>query len=164
MKHAPWQDSSPTLGPSKLETQGNCRPDHARIWLSASVLSSPLVSFHRFFSQMQRAKHRGLMLALFLFAAMTVLPLNGQQQNNGSFKGTVKDPQGAAIQDAKVIAVERSTGMSSTTKTSGTGDYVLLNLAVGQYTLTVSNTGFKTDTIQNIRLVAGETLTFDVNF
>lgn len=103
------------------------------------------------------------MLALFFFAAMTVLPLSGQQQNNGSFKGTVKDPQGAAIQDAKVIAVERSTGMSSTTKTNGTGDYVLLNLAIGQYTLTVSNTGFKTDTIQNIRLVAGETLTFDVN-
>lgn len=101
------------------------------------------------------------MLAL-LVAVFLALPLYGQEQNNASIQGTVKDLKGTAIPGATVVVVAQSTGLSNTTKTNGTGDYVLLSLPIGVYNLTISNTGFKTNTIENIRLIAGQTLTFNV--
>ncbi len=62
-----------------------------------------------------------------------------------------------------MTAVEQSTGVSSATKSNGTGDYVFLNLPIGHYTLTISTAGFKTNTVENVRLVAGETLTLDIS-
>jgi hypothetical protein len=107
---------------------------------------------------------RFLLVALScVLALLIVLPVYGQQQNSGGIKGTVRDPSSSVISGATVTAVAQDTGVSSATTTNSDGEYVLLSLPIGQYNLTIGNTGFTTNTIQNIRLVAGQTLTFDVS-
>lgn len=98
-----------------------------------------------------------------ILASLGALPLAAQQQNTGTLRGTVKDPSGSVIQGATVTAVEKATSVPTATKTDSDGQYVLLNLPVGSYTLTITSNGFNTNTIENIRLVEGQALTFDVN-
>ena len=66
------------------------------------------------------------------------------QEVTATIVGTVTDPSGAAIPDAKVTAtsVERGTSFSATT--DGSGLYRIGQLPVGGYTLTVEKTGFST--------------------
>jgi hypothetical protein len=85
------------------------------------------------------------------------------QQNPAAIQGAVKDPSGAAIPRATVVARHQATGFESRTVTNQAGVYSLPNLQIGEYTLTVSSPGFKMTEIPNIRLVWGEVLTFDVD-
>lgn len=66
------------------------------------------------------------------------------QEVTATIVGTVTDPSGAAIPDAKVTAtsVERGTSFSATT--DGAGLYRIGQLPVGRYTLTVEKPGFST--------------------
>jgi hypothetical protein len=96
-----------------------------------------------------------------LFAVLVAISMCAQQ-NGGTIKGTVKDPKGAVLPGATVSAVAQDTGIATTTQSNSSGDYALLNLPIGEYTLTVTDTGFKSETYSNIRLVVGLTLTFDV--
>jgi hypothetical protein len=65
------------------------------------------------------------------------------QKDAGSIVGTVKDPTGALVSDAKVTVtdVERGTNFSATTNDAG--EYVAGPLRVGRYTVTVEHSGFK---------------------
>lgn len=109
-----------------------------------------------------RSRYFEMLLALS-FAFLIVFPLYAQQQNSGSLKGTVKDPSGSVIPGAALTAVAQATGVASATETNSDGNYLLLDLPIGEYSLTISNTGFSTSTIKDIRLVAGQSLTFDVS-
>lgn len=66
------------------------------------------------------------------------------QEVTATIVGTVTDPSGAAIPDAKVTAtsVDRGTIFSATT--DGAGLYRIGQLPVGRYTLTVEKAGFST--------------------
>ncbi len=72
-----------------------------------------------------------------------------------SITGTVMDPAGAVVPNAKVTATDVATSVSRTTVTSGSGVYSLNNLSVGTYVLTIEATGFKS--------ANSEQLTLDVN-
>jgi hypothetical protein len=98
-----------------------------------------------------------------VFAVLITVPLFAQQQNNGGINGTVKDRTGSVLPGASVTAVVQSTGVSTTTQTNNVGQYSLPNLPVGLVNLKISSAGFKTSTIDDIRMVAGQTLTFDVS-
>jgi hypothetical protein len=65
------------------------------------------------------------------------------QKDAGSIVGTVKDPTGALVSNAKVTVtdVERGTNFSATTNDAG--EYVAGPLRVGRYTVTVEHSGFK---------------------
>src|SRR5215469_11730302 len=98
-----------------------------------------------------------------VFAVLITVPLFAQQQNNGGINGTVKDRTGSVLPGASVTAVVQATGVSATTQTNNVGQYSLPNLPVGLVNLKISSAGFKTSTIDDIRMVAGQTLTFDVS-
>jgi hypothetical protein len=57
--------------------------------------------------------------------------------------GTVSDPNGAAVPDAKVVALHVPTGQQFTSNTTYAGLYVFGSLPVGPYTVSVEKTGFK---------------------
>jgi carboxypeptidase family protein/TonB-dependent receptor-like protein len=65
------------------------------------------------------------------------------QKDAGSIVGTVKDPTGALVSNAKITVsdVERGTNFSATTNDAG--EYVTGPLRVGRYTVTVEHSGFK---------------------
>jgi hypothetical protein len=57
--------------------------------------------------------------------------------------GTVVDPSGAAVPDARVTVVNQETNVASTKTTNGGGTFNIINLLPGNYVLTVEKGGFK---------------------
>lgn len=66
------------------------------------------------------------------------------QSTSGTIFGTVKDPSGAVVANATVTAKAANVGLTRTTTTSGTGDFVMPNLPPATYTVEVAAKGFKT--------------------
>ena len=77
-----------------------------------------------------------------MFVVLACLSLTAQQIT-GSIRGTVTDPMGAMVQGATVTAEEAETGLSRTTITDRSGNYVVLELPVGHYRLQVTAKGFQ---------------------
>ncbi len=65
------------------------------------------------------------------------------QVTSGTIAGSVKDPSGAAVANATVIATDADKGVTRTVTTGITGDFVFANMPPGQYTITVESEGFK---------------------
>lgn len=80
------------------------------------------------------------------------------QMNTGEIDGIVRDPTGAVVVNATVRAVQAGTQLKFATKTNASGEYLLADLPVGQYNLTVSVDGFKQIVQPNIEVHAGERL------
>jgi hypothetical protein len=81
---------------------------------------------------------------------------------NGRIEGTVSDPSGAPIGDARVTAVNARTGYRQTTMTTGGGVYRLPVLPVGEYSVSVEAAGFAAYRQSGIVLNAGASATVDV--
>ncbi|MGH9852627.1 MAG: carboxypeptidase regulatory-like domain-containing protein, partial [Blastocatellia bacterium] len=97
-------------------------------------------------------------LLLTLFAAGAALA----QENTGSIQGIVKDTAGAAIPGAKVTASSPALVRSIDATSDKEGFYRFPRLPVGVYTVTVSQTGFKTVKNEAINVVLGSELTLDI--
>ena len=78
---------------------------------------------------------------------------------NGEISGTVIDPSGAPIVNAKVGATNARTGYQQTTTTTSVGLYRLPVLPLGEYSLTVQANGFALYKQSGITLSAGSTAT-----
>jgi outer membrane receptor protein involved in Fe transport len=77
------------------------------------------------------------------------------QVTNGQFTGTVTDPSGAAIGNAKVTVINVGTNLSVTTTTTETGLYKFNELPAGTYRITAEAQGFKTVTNTDLVLASG---------
>ncbi len=62
----------------------------------------------------------------------------------GSIFGTVTDPSGAAVPNAKVTVTDIAKGTSDMTTTNATGNYTVTHLIPDQYSVKVEAQGFKT--------------------
>ncbi|HEY8459189.1 MAG TPA: carboxypeptidase-like regulatory domain-containing protein, partial [Blastocatellia bacterium] len=75
----------------------------------------------------------------------------------GAISGTVIDPTGAVVANAKVTLKDTKTGIAKEgTSTSG-GTFLFPDLAVGSYEVTVAAPGFKTETITSITVSTNQT-------
>jgi hypothetical protein len=103
------------------------------------------------------------LLALMLIDATLLM---GQVTGNGVIQGTVLDPTGAMVPGATVTATNVATGVKTVRETTEAGFYVLSPLPPGEYTVTVSKTGFQTlvqeQVIVNALSVLGLNLTLKV--
>ena len=96
-------------------------------------------------------------------ATIAVLTLSAfAQQITGNIRGSVVDPSSAAVQAASVSATQVETGFTRNAVTDRSGEYVLLELPVGHYTLKVMAKGFSTYIQQGIALEVNETATVPV--
>ena len=77
--------------------------------------------------------------------------------------GTVTDPTGAAVPNAKVTATNAATGLTRATQTSEAGLYSFARLPVGTYDLNVEANGFKAAKGTGIELSVGAVATVDVH-
>ncbi len=79
-----------------------------------------------------------------LLALLLLLPLMISAQSfTGSVTGTVTDPSGAAVPNAKLSAVEERSNLRSETATDTQGAYSFPALRVGQYRIEVEAGGFR---------------------
>src|SRR5215471_3588039 len=90
--------------------------------------------------------------AIFLFAATLI-----GQTFRGSVTGVVTDASGAAIAGAGVQLENPSTGLAHKAMTNAQGRYLFPDLPVGQYTVTVSQTGFEAKKIDRVEVAVSKT-------
>ena len=81
----------------------------------------------------------------------------GQGITTGTITGTVMDPSGAAIPNAKVTAISTSQGTQRSATSGSAGEFSFYSVPIGQYTLTISAAGFAQATINGVVVNAGAT-------
>jgi hypothetical protein len=84
-----------------------------------------------------------VILMLVCFSLFAGLGTSWAQKDAGSIAGTVRDPSGAVIANAKVMVTDLEHGQTFQTTTDSEGGYVASPLRVGRYTVTVEMSGFK---------------------
>src|SRR5438067_3542368 len=88
--------------------------------------------------------------------------LFGQASATGAVNGTVTDPTGSVVADAKVVLLAESTNISTTVTTNAEGQYRIQNVLPSLYNLTVQGAGFKAVQVATFRVNVNQTLTQDV--
>lgn len=73
------------------------------------------------------------------------------------FTGRISDKSGAVIPNVTVTAHEVDTGVNTTTKSNGTGNYTIPYLKAGHYTIEAAATGFAKAVHEGIDLQVGHT-------
>ncbi|HEX4134948.1 MAG TPA: TonB-dependent receptor [Bryobacteraceae bacterium] len=97
---------------------------------------------------------------LAALAALTLFSFGANAQvSSGTVVGTVLDPTGAAIANAKIEAKNVATGVVSSATTTGAGEYRIGDLIAGVYSITASANGFGGTTIQNVTVDANKIAT-----
>jgi hypothetical protein len=78
-----------------------------------------------------------------------------------TINGIVTDASGALVAHATVVATDTATGQSRQVTTADNGTYVIPLLPVGVYTVTCSQSGFKSETHPDIPIEADQKATID---
>jgi hypothetical protein len=99
---------------------------------------------------------------LFVLAHVVFGTIAFAQTDRASLEGTVTDPSGAVISGASVRILAKQTSLSQQRATNPSGEYRFPGIANGEYTVSVSNSGFKSKVIADVFLEVGQTRTLDV--
>jgi hypothetical protein len=100
-------------------------------------------------------------LALFVLLLGVVWPANGQ--STATLQGTVTDPAGAAVPNAKVVASNEATGVQSETVSDSAGEYLFPSLLIGNYKLEITASGFQKIVFTGLKLDVASTVTKNVS-
>ncbi len=84
------------------------------------------------------------------------------QETTGGIRGTVTDPSGAAVPNARVEVSGPALVRPLTVTTDTTGTYIFGALPPGEYTITVTASGFRQVKQAGINLQVGRLLTVDI--
>ena len=106
------------------------------------------------------------MLRQFKVIARTIISLTGilvfgaesgnGQMNTAEIAGQVKDPTGSVIAGASVVGTHVVTQQKFSAVTNESGLFLLSQLPLGEYTLTVSASGFKQALQEHVALHVGD--------
>lgn len=101
-------------------------------------------------------------VACTIFMTLCLGIATGHAQSNAGLTGTVLDPSGAVIPNAKVVILNEQTGIVQTTASSSVGTFSVIGLTPDKYRVSVTAPGFRTevqnDIVIDVSVIA--TLTF----
>jgi len=81
----------------------------------------------------------------------------------GTILGTVEDATGAVVPNAKVRVTERATGFTRDATSDVSGNYSVLSIPLGSYSVKVAANGFKTLTRSGVAVAANSTTSIDAS-
>jgi hypothetical protein len=84
-------------------------------------------------------------------------------QDRGTITGTVTDPSGAAVPETQVEAKNVANGLTQSVKTGPEGNFALLYLPVGVYTVTADKAGFRKAQANEVRVQVNSTSRLDIH-
>jgi len=96
---------------------------------------------------------RSILLNLLCLTLLMVSPAWAQQ---GTIIGTVADETKAALPGANVTATEQATGRAVTAVTDERGEYRLVNVPPGKYTILAELSGFTSVSLRDVELLVGQ--------
>src|SRR5262245_58539494 len=110
------------------------------------------------------ASHIALLFAMLVVHFNVAMGIARAQQtvNYASVSGLVKDPTGAVIANAQIVARQTETNLTATTTTDEEGRFRFPYLKSGAYEITVRATGFA-DAIRSVTLTLGAAFEFTVS-
>lgn len=94
-------------------------------------------------------------------ALILSLPLFCQSQM-ATINGVITDTSGSAIPGAQVSASNAATGLRVSAQTNASGYFLLRDLPIGSYVVTIEQQGFRSHQRDNLTLTTGQALTLDV--
>lgn len=94
------------------------------------------------------------LLFMFLLGLLMTFSLPAWGQYGASIQGTVTDPSGAGVPNAKVTVTDQATQVYKNTASSATGFYAVGNLVPGSYTVTVEALGFQKNVTSDVAVLA----------
>ncbi|HEV7905547.1 MAG TPA: TonB-dependent receptor [Pyrinomonadaceae bacterium] len=98
------------------------------------------------------------------FLLLALAPAASAQEGTAALRGTVLDPNGAAVPGAQVSIANQETGLNRRTSTTGEdGEYAFTSLTPGLYRITVEAANFKRVVKEGVKLNVGEEQEFKVN-
>jgi hypothetical protein len=108
---------------------------------------------------------RTMLSSLALFAALAILLGFAAQAQvvSGTIAGTVTDPSGAVIANAKVLVHNDDTGVQRNLTTSSSGSFTAAAIPIGSYTVTVDAASFASYKRTGIVLTVGEILNLNLS-
>jgi Carboxypeptidase regulatory-like domain len=106
-------------------------------------------------------RRSSLATRIAVYAYFAVLPACFAQMNTAEISGIVRDPASEVIANAALVAINVATQLKFTSSTNGVGEYLLAQLPVGDYSLTVSAPGFKQLVVSNVTVHSGDRLRQD---
>lgn len=107
------------------------------------------------FSIDNQLRHLSAALFLLLSLALSAGAINAQVIT-ADLVGAVTDNAGAVLPNAKVTVTNLGTNISRTVTTDNSGEYVINLLPIGRYLVRVEAAGFKSFTVNELTLVAGD--------
>ncbi len=110
---------------------------------------------------MRESKIRYYVFLGMLFVILVGMTTVFAQEFRGTITGTVTDQNGAAVAGATVVVKNIETNVANTVTTNDQGSYTVPLLLPGNYSVTVTNEGFKTSTQEKVNLKVDDRLTID---
>lgn len=95
---------------------------------------------------------------LLIFLALLLIPAGfcfGQAVDRQQITGTVTDPTGAAVPQADIVVTNEATGVVRNVKSNADGNFTVLNIPVGVYTVTTTASGFKKSVLAGVNVDIG---------
>src|SRR5436305_15216891 len=102
-----------------------------------------------------------LLALVTLLTFISISTFAQSQATTGNIEGRVLDPNGAAVPNATVTAKNQATGFERTSTTDGEGNYRIILLPPGGYTVSVSAPGFATFKRNDITVTVGGKASLD---
>src|SRR5438105_3954898 len=101
-------------------------------------------------------------LALCLAAVLCITRPAAAQVSSAEILGTVKDPAGGVVPNAKVIATSLTTNLEYSANTDDIGNYLIRFVPPGHYSMRVEVPGFAEWKLADVGLAVGDRLRQDV--
>jgi hypothetical protein len=101
-----------------------------------------------------------VLFTLSIFLTITISAFGQADVSSATVKGTVSDPQGAAVANATVTVKSVEQGTTRSVTTNSDGEFQILALRPGLYEITVETQGFSKYLIKEAQLTVGQTATY----
>jgi hypothetical protein len=100
------------------------------------------------------------------FLLLTILVLGmawpANAQSTATLQGTVTDPTGASVPNAKIVAINEATGVRTETVSDSAGAYLFPSLSIGNYKVEITASGFQKTVFTALKLDVATTVTKNV--
>ncbi|MDT7807696.1 MAG: hypothetical protein QOJ70_1509 [Acidobacteriota bacterium] len=106
----------------------------------------------------ERKSSSGFIKSFLVVAFCLALGVTASAQSTATLQGTVTDPQGAVVPNAKVSVRSQATGAERTAQTDDSGNYQVASLQPGAYRVEVQAQGFQTLSVNQLDIEVARTV------